>query len=259
MSQERTSVSKEGLGSLGSCLMGGNAEERRATRKARRRALIVSIIVQILVLAALVMYPMLGRGERLAFTAFTPVIPYSYSGGPAHPAGDNLHHGTTPKPGRFYVTLYNSPIFPNTGQDTTTQSGGPDGPDIPGVPSGPFIPGAPIVTTPSRDPEPPPEAVSHAGKKRISMCHIEAALLVHRVEPVYPPVPLQLHREGRVELHAIIATDGSIQELQVLSGDPFFYASALAAVREWRYRPTYLDGQAVEVETQISVIYTLNR
>ena len=70
---------------------------------------------------------------------------------------------------------------------------------------------------------------------------------------------LQMHREGRVELHAIIATDGSIQALEVVSGDPLFYASALAAVREWHYRPTILDGQAVEVDTQISVIYTLSR
>jgi protein TonB len=101
--------------------------------------------------------------------------------------------------------------------------------------------------------------VTPTEKTRISLGHIEAALLVHRVEPVYPRLPLQMHREGRVELRAIIATDGSIQALEVVSGDPLFYASALAAVREWRYRPTILDGQAVEVDTQISVIYTLIR
>ncbi len=83
-------------------------------------------------------------------------------------------------------------------------------------------------------------------------------MLVHRVEPVYPAIPLQLHHEGRVELHAIIATDGTIQMLQAVSGDPLFYASALAAVHEWRYRPTILDGQAVEIDTYITVIYSLN-
>jgi protein TonB len=62
-----------------------------------------------------------------------------------------------------------------------------------------------------------------------------------------------------VELHAIIATDGTIQSLEVLSGDPLFYRSALAAVREWRYRPTILDGQAVEIDTHITVIYKLQR
>ena len=83
-------------------------------------------------------------------------------------------------------------------------------------------------------------------------------MLIHRVEPAYPTLPLQLRREGRVELRAIIATDGTIQSLQAVSGDPMFYASALSAVREWRYRPTILDGQAVEIDTYITVIYSLN-
>jgi len=130
---------------------------------------------------------------------------------------------------------------------------------IPGAPVGQNIPGAPIFTGPGRGPEPPQQSGTHNENRRISLGHIEAAMLLHRVEPVYPTLPLQLRREGRVELHAIIATDGTIQSLEVVSGDPLFYASALAAVHEWRYRPTYLDGQAVEVETQISVIYTLNR
>jgi protein TonB len=88
---------------------------------------------------------------------------------------------------------------------------------------------------------------------------IEPALLTRRVDPLYPALPKQLGREGRVELHAIIATDGSVQSLEVISGDPLFYQSALAAVREWRYRATILNGQPVEVDTHITVIYSLNR
>jgi protein TonB len=84
-------------------------------------------------------------------------------------------------------------------------------------------------------------------------------MLTHRVEPAYPILAKQTGREGRVELHAIIATDGSIQSLEAISGDPIFYLSALAAVREWRYRPTYLNGQAVEIDTRITVVYKLNR
>jgi len=82
-------------------------------------------------------------------------------------------------------------------------------------------------------------------------------MVIHRVEPIYPPLGRQLRREGRVELHAVISTDGSIQSLEVVSGDPLFFQSALAAVREWRYRPTILDGQPVEIDTHISVIYTM--
>ena len=259
MSQERTSVSKEGLGSLRSCLMEGNADEEKDARKGRRRALITSIIVQILVLAALVLHPLLGRGERLPVTYITPMIPYSYSGGPAHLVDNNPHPGRIPTACRFCVPSNNPPIIVTVDHgNPTSDLNEPSGPYIPGVPIGPYTPGAPIANGPDRGPEQPP-TVTRTEKKRISLGHIEAASLIHRVEPVYPPLPLQMHREGRVELHAIIATDGSIQALEAVSGDPLFYASALAAVREWRYRPTYLDEQAVEVDTQISVIYTLNR
>ena len=57
----------------------------------------------------------------------------------------------------------------------------------------------------------------------------------------------------------MIATDGTIQSLQVVSGDPLFYQSAMEAVRQWRYRPTVLNGEAVEVDTFITVIYNIDR
>jgi protein TonB len=60
-----------------------------------------------------------------------------------------------------------------------------------------------------------------------------------------------------VELRAVIATDGTIQSMQVVRGDPLFLRSATDAVAQWRYRPTILNGQAVEIETYITVIYTL--
>jgi protein TonB len=84
-------------------------------------------------------------------------------------------------------------------------------------------------------------------------------MLIHRVEPVYPRLAIQVGRSGRVELRAIIATDGTIQSLQVISGDPFFYQSALDAVRQWRYKPTVLNGEPVEIDTFISVIYNMDR
>jgi periplasmic protein TonB len=87
--------------------------------------------------------------------------------------------------------------------------------------------------------------------------HIDPALLTRRVEPVYPVLAHQLRRSGRVELHAVITTDGSVQSLEVVSGDPLFVNSALEAVRQWHYKPTYLNGQPVEIDTYITVIYTL--
>jgi protein TonB len=108
-----------------------------------------------------------------------------------------------------------------------------------------------------RQPERPAEV--RQMPRRLHMTHLEPAMLLQRVEPFYPPLARQIHREGQVELHALIATDGTIQSLQVVSGDPLFLQSALDAVRQWRYRPTILNGQPVEIDTHITVIYTLQR
>ena len=96
-------------------------------------------------------------------------------------------------------------------------------------------------------------------KKRIVVGYIEPAMLTRRIEPIYPILAKQTGRSGRVELRAIISIDGSIQSLQVVEGDMLFVQSALAAVSQWHYKPTVLSGQAVEVDTHITVIYTLQR
>jgi protein TonB len=62
-----------------------------------------------------------------------------------------------------------------------------------------------------------------------------------------------------VRLHAVIAKDGSIKDLEVLSGDPLLADAALKAVRQWRYKPTLLDGQPKEVTTTIDVVFALNK
>jgi len=82
-------------------------------------------------------------------------------------------------------------------------------------------------------------------------------MLIRRIEPIYPPLAKQIHKEGRVELRAIIATDGTIQSLEVVGGDPMFYQSAKDAVSQWLYRPTVLNGQKVEIDTYITVIYIM--
>jgi protein TonB len=85
------------------------------------------------------------------------------------------------------------------------------------------------------------------------------AQLISRIEPRYPPLALQMRQSGTVVLHAIIGRDGHINALQVVSGSPFFVQAALDAVRQWRYRPTLLDGEPVEVETTITVVFQLQR
>lgn len=80
-----------------------------------------------------------------------------------------------------------------------------------------------------------------------------AGQLVNRVDPVYPETDAQ----GTVVLHAIIAPDGTVQQLSVISGPPPLQGAAVDAVRQWTYKPYLLNGEPIEVRTTINVIYTL--
>jgi protein TonB len=102
---------------------------------------------------------------------------------------------------------------------------------------------------------PPPPKVA---PKRVSVGgNVQAARLVNRVQPVYPPLARQTRISGTVKLHAIIGKNGAVEQLQVLSGHPLLVQSALDAVRQWRYQPTLLNGDPVEVDTEIDVIFSL--
>jgi protein TonB len=88
---------------------------------------------------------------------------------------------------------------------------------------------------------------------------VQAALLVNKVTPVYPPLARQTRISGTVRLHAIISKNGSIQSLEVISGHPLLVRAAMDAVQQWRYKPTLLNGEPVEVDTTIDVIFSLNQ
>jgi protein TonB len=78
-------------------------------------------------------------------------------------------------------------------------------------------------------------------------------LLIHRVEPIYPPLAQQARIQGAVVLSAIIDKDGNVQRLQIVSGHPLLAPAAIAAVKQWRYKPFLLNGQPLEVETTVTV------
>ena len=86
---------------------------------------------------------------------------------------------------------------------------------------------------------------------------VTAGLLIHRIEPVYPTLAKSARVQGEVLLKAIIDREGNIQDLQLVSGHPMLVPSAIAAVKQWRYKPYLLNGQPVEVETTITVIFSL--
>jgi protein TonB len=95
--------------------------------------------------------------------------------------------------------------------------------------------------------------------KRLVISHMDPGTLVHQVQPPYPEAARITRTQGTVQIAAIIARDGTISKLHVLSGPPLLVVAAVDAVRQWRYRPYILNGQPVEVETQISVNFTLGQ
>ena len=121
---------------------------------------------------------------------------------------------------------------------------------------GSIISSAPTVAPP---PPPPPPVKKKAPPKRIRVGgNVAKARLIRQVRPQYPPLARQARIQGTVKLSAVISKDGSIQKLEVMSGHPLLVPSALAAVKQWRYRPTLLNGEAVEVLTNIDVNFTLS-
>lgn len=95
-----------------------------------------------------------------------------------------------------------------------------------------------------------------AGPLRVS--HMSEGDLVYKVLPAYPPLARGARVQGTVVLLAIINKQGAIENLRMLSGHPMLVSSAIDAVRRWRYRPYVLNGEPVEVETQITVTFSLD-
>ncbi len=253
MGGDRQNISEKTFGSLGGCLIEGDPEQRACERRVRRRALATSVALQGAALAALV--PLFGKSERIAFAYVTPVPPYCHPRSPTQP---NIPAEQS-QPITTFNFCVNCPV-PSPHPHSTTIV------DDHTQPPGEFPPGygpnsicTDCIPMPSREGPTPPQTVTDARPGRLKMTRIDSALLIHRVEPVYPALPRQMGRGGRVELRAIIAIDGTIQFLQVVSGDPLLIKSALDAVRQWRYRPTILNGQPMEIDTFITVIYNINR
>ncbi len=135
-------------------------------------------------------------------------------------------------------------------------------PPPPGMALGPGVPYG-LGTTRSANPllssilnaiaAPPPRATAPPRVSRIMEGN-----LVHRVQPQYPPLAIQARIQGPVVLRAVISKEGAIENLQVVSGHPMLVPAAIEAVRQWRYRPYYLNSEPVEVETQVTVNFVLS-
>jgi protein TonB len=103
-----------------------------------------------------------------------------------------------------------------------------------------------------------PKLLAPSVPKRIRISQgVTKGQLVYRKEPAYPPLARMARVQGEVLLKAIVGKDGSIRELEVVSGSSMLTAGAMAAVQQWRYRPFLLNGEPVEVETNVTVIFQI--
>jgi protein TonB len=130
-----------------------------------------------------------------------------------------------------------------------------------GVPGGTFggTLGAVLggVLTPNTAPPPPPPPKAATPKRIRVGGQVENARLIFQPKPEYPPLAKMARIQGTVRLEAIISKDGTIQDLKVVSGHPLLVKAALEAVQRWRYQPTLLNGEPVEVVTEVDVNFTL--
>jgi periplasmic protein TonB len=117
-----------------------------------------------------------------------------------------------------------------------------------------------IGAVPQAAPPPPPPPPEKKAPTRIRVGgNVQQAKLIRQPRPVYPPLAKQARISGVVRLSAVISKNGTIQELQVISGHPLLVPAALEAVKQWVYQPTLLNGEPVEVVTQIDVNFTLSQ
>ncbi len=246
------------------CMLDQKGEESRRARRLRRRALLLSILIQALLLTLLILRPLFGAQELHMTARIVPLPPWKGQPGAHAPAPAPRHAATH----HLLYRKFLPPdfVFPRAhpAEQVQTEDAPDVGPvsDLPqgagmGDPNGLIpIPGLPGPVLPA--PPPPREVKAPQRGPRLVPSEIQQALLVVRVEPQYPALARQIRLEGTVQFRAVIATDGTVQSVQVLSGHPWLAQAARDAILQWRYRPTLLRGQAIEVETLITVIFRMH-
>lgn len=228
-------------------------ESSSALRRRNAWPLATAFTLQLIVATTLVLVPLISTGVITTSNHPTYVpIPPRYTPVEIHPTevASANHNAAVALPDHAVVPILNHgsllPIPSAIGS-----SGDTDQP--PGPPTLNFGDGSPKgVDTPISGRPIPSPPVTH---KPVPISHVTDAMLINKVMPEYPNIARLAGIQGDVKLHAIIAKDGTIQSLTVTSGPEMLRKAALDAVAQWRYRPYILNGEAVEVETLVTVSF----
>ena len=243
------------------CLVDGDTAAVSRSRTSRRKALGLSVVIESLLLAAVILAPLLTTVAQPQLHRDS-VVPIPIIG---RRTPDLIRRPATPTRPSGYsagqLTFLAAPRHPTS--PIPTEPDDPtwvDGVDVYQHASGLGDQAFADFDRYQLNIMVPPPMTVHRDSPRapVKMSEgVEEAQLISRVEPRYPPLAMQIHLEGTVRLHAIISREGSISSLEVVSGHPLLVQAALDAVRQWRYHPTMLDGDPVDVETTITVTFQL--
>lgn len=224
-------------------------ESSPAARKRKRWPMATAFTVETIVAAIVIIVPLLSTGVipvSARVPIFTPLKQVRIEPmEPARPDPTRASGPATPAQPTVVTLVSNNPNAIHIGDPVPTTTN----PDE-ATPYNPYVTNNNLPSDLIRHGNDRGPDVRQA-TKRISVP--SEAQLINRVEPIYPKMAVVAGVQGQVKLHAIIARDGRIISLNVMSGHPLLVRAAEDAVSQWRYRPYYLNGEAVEVETFITV------
>lgn len=243
------------FGSLSQCMVDSDPGTKSRAKWLRRKALAISLIFEVAVISGVVVWPLLTVAVLPSQAVVTPLPPFHGFRQP-QPVEQPIAAGSR-RPNPSISILTQPPRIP---PHVSTESD----PTPPGLDEDrrfstaeDFLPGGsergPVIEI-ARPPQPPVQT-----RTVVRDASVMEAMLIRRVQPGYPALARTAGISGTVVLHARIGTDGQIHQLEVVSGNALLAHAAMEAVREWKYRPTTLNGQPVEVETQVTVTFVLNR
>jgi protein TonB len=230
----------------------------------RRASIPLAYVAESMLVGVLVLVPLIYTQALPKIVSMERIPPP-----PGPPPARTVGRPTPPAPHRPRLDGLTAP--PSIPTIIATIVDPPEPPQT-GVVQGPWVtgglPGGPsdgvwngVIGSPygGKEPPPPPPVVHTAPKQQLLRVggDVIAARALSQPRPVYPPLATMARIQGTVVLQAIIAKDGTIQDLKVLSGHPLLVRAALDAVRTWRYQPTLLNTEPVEVLTEIDVVFKL--
>lgn len=243
-------MSESELGSLSQCMVDSDAASKSRARRLRRKALAVSVTLEAVVIGGVMLWPLATLGVLPPPEVVTPVPPFHGMSAPQH--GANPPHTIRTHAPTIFQDTFRQPLAIPPHIET-----GP-GPEPPSIDEGSGPVGSGVLGglgDGSIEIVPPPRPQI---RTVVRGAQVMEAMLVHRVDPEYPSIAKTMHLSGTVILRATIGTDGEVRNLEVESGHPILAEASRRAVLQWRYRPTTLNGQAVEVQTEITVKFILN-